>query len=73
MNDIRYDSVLTCPDCGHQKEEQMPTDSCLNFYECESCGTLLKPKGGDCCVFCSYGTLPCPPIQAERLKSQNQI
>ena len=73
MNDIRYDSVLTCPDCGHEKEEQMPTDPCLYFYECEGCGTLLKPKEGNCCVFCSYGTLPCPPIQVERLKSQNQI
>ena len=26
--------------------------------------TFLKPKPGDCCVFCSYGTVPCPPIQA---------
>ncbi len=23
----------------------------------------LKPKAGDCCVYCSYGTVPCPPIQ----------
>ena len=28
-----------------------------------ACGTLLRPKSGDCCVFCSYGTVPCPPIQ----------
>ncbi|WP_460691977.1 GDCCVxC domain-containing (seleno)protein [Neomicrococcus lactis] len=21
---------------------------------------------GDCCVFCSYGTVPCPPKQQER-------
>jgi len=21
-------------------------------------------KPGDCCVFCSYGSVPCPPIQA---------
>jgi len=24
---------------------------------------VLKPLTGDCCVFCSYGTVPCPPIQ----------
>ena len=24
---------------------------------------LLKPKAGDCCVYCSYGTVACPPIQ----------
>ncbi|WP_072795467.1 GDCCVxC domain-containing (seleno)protein [Marinobacter antarcticus] len=47
----------------HEKTETMPTDSCQYFYECESCGSLLKPKQGDCCVFCSYGTVACPPIQ----------
>ena len=26
----------------------------------------LKPKAGDCCVFCSYGSVPCPPIQESR-------
>ena len=57
-------STLTCPECGHQKEERMPTDACQWFYECESCGALLKPLPGDCCVFCSYGTVKCPPIQA---------
>lgn len=42
----------------------MPTDACLFFHECNSCHTLLRPKVGDCCVFCSYGSVPCPPIQA---------
>ena len=56
-------STITCPNCNHQKEETMPTDACEFFYECEQCHTLLKPKKGDCCVYCSYGTVPCPPIQ----------
>lgn len=43
----------------------MPTDACQFFYDCTGCGALLKPKRGDCCVFCSYGTVPCPPIQVE--------
>ena len=43
----------------------MPTDSCQFFYECISCKTLLRPKRGDCCVFCSYGSVKCPP-DAER-------
>ena len=59
-------SVLTCPVCGHRKEETMPTDACTFFYECESCKTRLKPKVGDCCVFCSYGTVKCPPIQMDK-------
>lgn len=70
MTEIQETSVLTCPKCGHRKTERMPTDACLFFYECEGCKTLLKPKAGDCCVFCSYGTVPCPPIQEARLAGE---
>lgn len=56
-------STLTCPVCGHSKQEIMPTDACQWFYECEQCHTVLQSKPGDCCVYCSYGTVPCPPIQ----------
>ncbi|PRY13841.1 hypothetical protein CLV24_105211 [Pontibacter ummariensis] len=59
-------SKITCPDCGHQKEEHMPTDACRYFYQCEQCEAVLKPKQGDCCVFCSYGTVPCPPKQEDK-------
>ena len=41
----------------------MPTDACQFFYECDACKALLRPLPGDCCVFCSYGTVPCPPVQ----------
>lgn len=57
------ESCLTCPQCGFSKSETMPTDACQWFYECEGCGVLLKPLKGDCCVYCSYGSVPCPPIQ----------
>jgi hypothetical protein len=56
-------STLTCPLCGHHATETMPTDACRFFYDCTGCGERLKPKPGDCCVFCSYGTVPCPPKQ----------
>lgn len=42
----------------------MPTDACQYFYECANCGAMLRPKLGDCCVFCSYGSVKCPPVQA---------
>jgi copper chaperone CopZ len=35
----------------------MPTDACQFLYECVSCKTLLRPNSGDCCVFCSFGTV----------------
>ena len=61
---IELVSVLTCPSCAHTSAEPMPTDACQFFYDCKGCGERLKPKPGDCCVFCSYGTVPCPPVQA---------
>ena len=56
--------TITCPQCGHQATEIMPTDTCRFFYNCVCCGERLKPEPGDCCVFCSYGTVQCPPIQS---------
>jgi hypothetical protein len=41
----------------------MPTDACTFFHVCVACHALLRPNVGDCCVFCSYGSVPCPPIQ----------
>jgi hypothetical protein len=63
MSDLVTVSTITCPHCGTAKVETMPTDACRFFYECAGCGARLKPKPGDCCVFCSYGSVPCPPIQ----------
>ena len=41
----------------------MPTDACQFFFECPSCHNVLRPKAGDCCVYCSYGSVPCPPVK----------
>ncbi|MDQ6788732.1 MAG: hypothetical protein M3033_18165 [Acidobacteriota bacterium] len=60
---VEMKSIIKCPECSHQKAEEMPTDACQFFYECENCRALLKPNKGDCCVFCSFGTEKCPPIQ----------
>lgn len=60
---MKLTSTITCPHCGFQKEETMPTDVCQFFYECTQCNTVLRPKPGECCVFCSYGTEKCPSIQ----------
>jgi hypothetical protein len=60
---MQLESILTCPNCGFQAAETMPLDACQFFYLCKGCGKKLKPKSGDCCVFCSYGSVPCPPVQ----------
>jgi hypothetical protein len=43
----------------------MPTDACVFFHRCAGCGAMLRPKAGDCCVFCSYGSVPCPMKQVD--------
>jgi hypothetical protein len=62
---IELSSTITCPKCGHRQSETMPMDACQFFYDCKGCGALLRPEPGYCCVFCSYGTVPCPPVQAD--------
>jgi hypothetical protein len=60
---MQVESILTCPKCSFESLERMPLDACQFFYVCKGCGEKLKPQPGDCCVFCSYGSMPCPPVQ----------
>ncbi|TAN59496.1 MAG: hypothetical protein EPN20_14950 [Magnetospirillum sp.] len=64
--EVTLTSTITCPQCGHLEVEVMPEDACQFFYDCKGCGAVLRPKPGDCCVFCSYGDVACPPIQQAR-------
>lgn len=63
MSNIIYQSILRCPFCAFEKEETMPVDACQFFYKCTNCEKIIRPKEGDCCVFCSYGTVECPSMQ----------
>ena len=56
--------IITCPLCGTGTEAEIPEDACQFFWDCPVCGEVLRPKPGDCCVFCSYGSVKCPPVQA---------
>jgi hypothetical protein len=58
--------VITCPICGHKALESMPTDACQYLYDCKRCSYQMKPIRGQCCVFCCYGSVPCPPVQDKR-------
>lgn len=61
-------STLKCPACGATTRVEMPTAACQFFWTCPVCAAVLRPKPGDCCVFCSWGDVPCPPVQARRAK-----
>ena len=63
---IEHESLVTCPACGGERLAPMPEFSCLLAYTCPACGEVLRPYEGDCCIFCTYGSVPCPPIQVRR-------
>lgn len=71
MNTLILESILTCPQCGRTTLTTMPTDSCQLFFECPHCHALLRPKAGDCCVFCSYGSVSCPLVQIARAAGES--
>src|ERR1051326_5960220 len=62
-NTIVFHTIITCPNCGYTKEETMCANACQFFYQCENCKAIIRPKPGECCVYCSYGTVKCPPVQ----------
>lgn len=66
FDEVQLNSTITCPKCDHQQEEIMPTNACQYFYECTNCEVVIKPLKGDCCVYCSYGSVDCPPIQQNK-------
>lgn len=62
-NVVEHAAILTCPACGDVSEHVMPINACIYFHECTRCHHLLQPLPGDCCVFCSYANVKCPPMQ----------
>lgn len=62
---VERTSTITCPECGQETKVEMPTGRCQFFWECPACRAVLRAEEGDCCVFCSYGTVACPPVQKE--------
>jgi hypothetical protein len=56
-------SVLQCPFCLRKMLLEMPVTACQYFFKCVYCHELIRPRKGDCCVFCSYGSNKCPDRQ----------
>ncbi|HET8962283.1 MAG TPA: GDCCVxC domain-containing (seleno)protein [Chitinophagales bacterium] len=55
--------VIKCPHCKVEQQASMPENSCQLTYDCSACGKEMVKAEGDCCVFCSYGSLKCPSKQ----------
>jgi len=67
QKNIISESTITCPFCGYQKKEHMPVNSCVLDYICLNCKKIIHTKENDCCIFCSYGDVPCPSRQLEKV------
>ncbi|HVH37479.1 MAG TPA: GDCCVxC domain-containing (seleno)protein [Sphingomicrobium sp.] len=66
---IAFKCNIKCPRCSFTILETMPADICQYFYDCRGCGRLIRPWIGDCCVYCSHGDVPCPPVQIAQLRA----
>ncbi|WP_286298636.1 GDCCVxC domain-containing (seleno)protein [Polynucleobacter sp. TUM22923] len=55
----KHYSLITCPCCQETQMLEVQEGLSQQFYRCPSCATLLKTDSGDCCIFCSYGSLTC--------------
>ena len=60
------EALLTCPACDAFQRATMPLDVCTIVFDCQHCGARLRPLDGDCCVFCSYADVVCPPKQHDQ-------
>lgn len=73
MSDLILESTLTCPECGSLQAEIMPVDAWQWYFECRQCHAVLNPREDDCCVFCSYGSVPCPDVQQRNAEIRHRL
>jgi hypothetical protein len=64
---MRLYSTLICPACRHASKEVMPLNACQIVYNCRSCRSEIRARAGECCVFCSFADVPCPPAQRSQV------
>jgi hypothetical protein len=60
---IERSSVITCPVCSHSVSEKVSRETLKRVFHCPQCLTWLAPKPGDHCIYDSYGSFKCPPLQ----------
>lgn len=60
---LKLKSTIKCPVCKYKKDVPMALYSRRVQYDCEECNARLKAK--ECCVFCTYGSIPCPDKQQD--------
>jgi hypothetical protein len=64
------DCVITCPVCKTKVQETMSSETPKRVYHCPVCLTWLSPKKGDHCIYDSYGSVNCPPLQIKARRAR---
>ncbi|WP_370624266.1 GDCCVxC domain-containing (seleno)protein [Polynucleobacter sp. UB-Piko-W3] len=59
FSEEKHQSTITCPHCQAAETLVVPIGSSMHLYRCRACFNILKPKSGDCCIFCSFGDFDC--------------
>ncbi|MCK5725233.1 MAG: hypothetical protein KAH22_00255 [Thiotrichaceae bacterium] len=57
------ESLITCPLCSHQEQQQMLENVNQQYYRCQSCQQQIKASEKSCCIYCCYSNTPCPTAQ----------
>jgi hypothetical protein len=61
---------VTCPVCKTKVQEKMSSEAPKRIYHCPKCLSWLSPKQGDHCIYDSYGSVKCPPIQIKERRAK---
>jgi hypothetical protein len=56
-------SVLQCTGCGFTQEFEMPQYASRKHFYCPDCRKAHQSRKEECCIYCSYGSVPCPQQQ----------
>lgn len=63
---IQRSSTLRCPHCKANMHERMPTGHAVMVFHCLWCNRSVHCGPADHCVFCAFGSYPCPERQRVR-------
>ena len=64
------EAIITCPACGYRQRLTMEAFGQRLLWPCPACGSSLRPRPGEHCVYCSYASVPCPTVQRAQLAEQ---
>jgi hypothetical protein len=63
LDNLLIISTITCAGCGSTLRCKMPLHASRTHFECPHCKAVFKTGEEECCIYCSYGSVPCPSAQ----------